>query len=110
MITKEISFKDDGLINYVLRINDEDLSHLMEFECFECCTWRDKKYCEEDLELILTGFIKWDGCSHVTFGRDQDGYLHLCGKNDWDMFSKLMTEIYKIASETIVSYDKRIAE
>lgn len=31
----------------------------------------------EDAQPYLTGFVKWDGCSHFYFG--DDGYLHLCG-------------------------------
>ena len=29
-------------------------------------------------ERYVEGVVKWDGCSHVTFG-DGNGYLHLCG-------------------------------
>lgn len=32
----------------------------------------------EQGERYIEGYVKWDGCSHVTFG-DENGYLHLCG-------------------------------
>lgn len=60
-----------------------------------------------DLELYLTFVIRWDGCSHITFGeRDtatgqQDGYLHLCGEGCWEDHAALMGWLFKWASEVL---------
>jgi hypothetical protein len=70
-----------------------------EFELYEVVAWEGKNFDQklyerkestqsgdfsenglEDAQPYLTGFIKWDGCSHFYFG--DDGYLHLCGLDE----------------------------
>ena len=34
----------------------------------------------EDGERYMSAYIKWDGCSSITF----DDPLHLCGKHSWE--------------------------
>lgn len=33
-------------------------------------------------EKLFSATVKWDGCSHMNFGRD-NGYLHFCGGDAW---------------------------
>lgn len=45
------------------------------------------------------GFVKWDGCSHVEFGDDEDRYIHLCGKSDFDKLATVLAAIYARCGE-----------
>lgn len=54
--------------------------------------------------LYLKALIKWDACSHFYFG-DQ-GYIHICGKHDFENHIQLMKMLYEIASQVITSFDK----
>jgi hypothetical protein len=38
--------------------------------------------------LVCSGWIKWDGCSHLTWGEraqgePTNGYIHVCGADAW---------------------------
>lgn len=56
----------------------------------------------EDAQPYLTGFIKWDGCSHFYFG-DQ-GYLHLCGLNEIDKLREILNRLMDRAKDKGVEY------
>lgn len=57
---------------------------------------------------MMTGFIKWDGCSHYYFG-DSDGYLHLCGGAYVRQFAALTTAIFDLAAEKVEKWDAEVA-
>lgn len=51
-------------------------------------------------EQYLRATIKWDGCSHFTFGdRNGDGYLHLCGPTAYRAHADLVCHLYRRAFE-----------
>lgn len=52
----------------------------------------------EDAQPYLTGFIKWDGCSHFYFG--DEGYLHLCGFVRIQKLIVILQHLIKLAKET----------
>lgn len=52
----------------------------------------------EDAQPYLTGFIKWDGCSHFYFG--DEGYLHLCGFIRIQKLIVILQHLIKLAKET----------
>ena len=89
---------------------DDDIKHSMSFKIYEVNSWESDKT-PSDLELYMSGCIKWDGCSHIWFGdKDSedkhDGYLHLCGKRYWELHCKLMTAIYELAEKTIINFNE----
>lgn len=95
---------------FLIKVDGED--HYMKFEVFEVEGW-DENDVASDIELYVTGTIKWDGCSHIWFGEKnaegkQDGYLHLCGKIFWTRHAAVMLAIYELAEKTIKNYDKEI--
>lgn len=49
-------------------------------------------------ERYIGGTVKWDGCSHVYFGRS-DGYLHICGVEDWTKLATFLPLIYERCGE-----------
>lgn len=53
-----------------------------------------------EAQTAFEGYIKWDACSHVTFG-DEDGYLHLCGGRSWKNIIEAINRIWKIAEEKL---------
>lgn len=100
---------EDGYINFLIKI-DSDTEHKMDFKVYEVNSWAcDDEHTPIDPDLYLTGVIKWDGCSHVWFGEEedgkQDGYLHLCGKTCWKRHCEVMMAIYELAEKTIKKYD-----
>lgn len=40
----------------------------------------------DEADAAVAGWVKWDGCSHLIFGEERQGYLHLCGIEGWDAF------------------------
>ncbi len=53
-----------------------------------------------DADIYVSGNIKWDGCSEVTF--DPEG-LHLCGRGCWQDHVALMAWIWRRAGELIAA-------
>jgi len=99
---------EDGSPQFMMNVEfTEDVN--MKFEVYEVQSHDDDKR-PVDLEMYLTGSIKWDGCSHLWFGNKkdeiyQDGYIHLCGKYFWDLHVKLMKEIWEYAEKNLVRED-----
>lgn len=54
----------------------------------------------EEAQALLSGYIKWDACSHVTFG-DENGYIHLCGGISWFNLIESIKRIWEIARKTL---------
>lgn len=49
-------------------------------------------------ERFIAGSVKWDGCSHVTFG-DEDAYIHMCGREAFDKLATVLPQIYERCGE-----------
>lgn len=54
----------------------------------------------DEAQTLIRGLIKWDACSHVTFG-DEKGYIHLCGGRSWFNFMKATERIWDIAMKEL---------
>ena len=106
-------------IECVARVEIEE--HRMEFEVFEITAWsegKDGKYSEleferkgatngmdttedmDEAQTLIKGCVKWDACSHVTFG-DDDGYIHLCGGSSWFNFMEATKRVWEIAMKEL---------
>lgn len=97
-----------------LIIANDDVEIRMQFEVHEVLSWEcDKSNTPIDTELYLSGVIKWDGCSHLYFGNQEsgmpDGYIHLCGEEEWIAHNIMMEELYQYAADTIERYDREVA-
>lgn len=109
----------DGTPNFLLWVS-EKRSHSITVEVYEVMglvgKFSDSQDFTEpsDVELYLTAYIKWDGCSHVWFGEEEKGtptgYLHLCGKWCWNKHTRLMYELWDFASENIKYWDYETAQ
>ena len=53
----------------------------------------------DEAPAAVAGFVKWDGCSHLTFGDDGDGYLHVCGIEYWDAVLLAFTAMRNAVAE-----------
>jgi hypothetical protein len=53
-------------------------------------------------QVMLSGSIKWDGCSDLTI---DDEPLHFCGRQHMEEFTALLSAIYDLAAELIPSYE-----
>jgi hypothetical protein len=84
-----------------------DFDYCAEFEVFEVGGWYDDGT-PVDYELYLKGTIKWDGCSHIWFG-DENNYLHLCGKYYFDQHCKLLEFLWLEASRKVKHFNKDLA-
>lgn len=54
----------------------------------------------DEAQTLIKGLIKWDVCSHVTFG-DETGYIHLCGGRSWFNFQEAVKRIWEIAMKEL---------
>lgn len=53
-------------------------------------------------QVMLSGSIKWDGCSNLTI---EDEPLHFCGRSNIEKFAEVLSAIYGLAAELIPSYE-----
>lgn len=53
-------------------------------------------------QVMLSGSIKWDGCSNFAL---EDEPLHFCGRSDIEEFADLLSAVYDLAAELIPSYE-----
>jgi hypothetical protein len=59
---------------------------------------------------FVHGTVGWDGCSHVYFGDgNEEGYLHLCGRGDWDALRRVLDRAWAVASSEVPSFDAETA-
>lgn len=50
---------------------------------------------------MLTGSIKWDGCSHNTFAPAEGGYIHGCSRRDMARLGVLFERMFDQAAELL---------
>lgn len=103
MITEQIGDRFGITVQY------EPQGHFVEFTAYEVLGvgeddsqwyWRKGAVSSTDdtsnlseAEPYIKGSVKWDGCSHFNFG--DEGYLHLCGRDDIDKLANALSVIYE---------------
>ncbi len=93
--------KDIFLIEF--EKDESDFEYSITFSVYEAISWNGINQVVEETELYLKGFIKWDGCSHLYFG--DKGYIHLCGKVDFENHKKVLDAVWEVASKKIKNWD-----
>lgn len=96
---------ENGLPMFKIEVTEKDRASVS-FRVYEISCW-DMQNKPIESEIYLTGYIKWDGCSHIWFGDEdnegrQNGYVHLCGLPFWERHSKMMTNLYDYAKKNIL--------
>lgn len=105
-VFESVTFKDKWMPDFLIEWHKAE-DHYAEFTVYEVTSWEmDNIPC--DYERYISGEIKWDGCSHITFG-DENGYIHLCGKHDFDKHCNLLQALWDVCSKRIKSFDSEIA-
>ena len=66
----------------------------------EVTAWTDGPAVATPVEFrpYLKCFIKWDGCSHLTFEDDQ---IHLCGVEDFKLHLQLIHSVWAMAFQAM---------
>lgn len=104
----------DGYVSFIATIIKQD-SHFVEIKVEQVNSWDNGKE-PSDKEIYLNAYMKWDGCCHLNFGESLDeenaigmgasnGYLHLCGPEDWKKHCHMMIWLYKLAEISIPHFD-----
>lgn len=52
-------------------------------------------------DLHCRGWVKWDGCSHLNWGEGDGGYMHVCGRGEWDALIAALTAVRAFAIENV---------
>lgn len=84
-------------------------ANLMQVNAFE--QGPDGKYnmavrtAESGYEQIAHVYLKWDGCGHIWFGDNKEGYLHLCGRENWEDLAQLFPRFFDELARKIEHYD-----
>lgn len=73
---------DDIFFKYTLNISDE--------RCYSVEFKVDNKH----IDVKVSGFVKWDGCSEFNFDA-----LHLCGKDSVNRLAETIKSIHKRCGE-----------
>lgn len=69
----------------------------------------------EDPELapqLVSGSIRWDGCSHLYVGESgfgEGGYLHFCGQSDFAAFEFVLRRVRELALQHVDRLDNDVA-
>lgn len=92
-----VSFK---VVEIVARLAD---SNSIEYELEGAQDSMDTTGDFDKAQRFISGFVKWDGCSHFYFG-DNQGYIHLCGRREIQKISDLIKIIYNNCGMLITSY------
>lgn len=106
---KDLLLADD-YVYFQIKIGG-DLEYWMDFEVYEVTSWEcDDNHTPCDVQLYITGTIRYDGFSYLWFGEKgeddkHDGYLNLYGKGAWKLHCDLMEAVYELAEKTIEKYD-----
>lgn len=109
MTMKEVLMaEDDGFPLFLVeRMENGYGDCAFNFVVYEVVSW-DMDGKPGDIEKYMSGYIKWDGCSHVDFG--EGGYIHLCGKVCWERHAQIVLRLYDYAVARIPRYDPSVAE
>jgi len=59
---------------------------------------------DDEPDVYLHGFIKWDTCSNWHFDEQDDCMLHFCGMGGVDELHRLFGRMYEIAKLRIHSF------
>ena len=65
---------------------------------------------ESQAEIFLSGSIKWDGCSNLTWFPDDDGYHHFCGRKDNLRMAILINRLYAICTKFMPAWDNYLED
>ena len=99
---------DNGYPLFLLQVLDVH-DHAINFNVWAVDSWEvDDAHTPCDLDKHLEGSIKWDGCSHLTFG--DEGYLHFCGERYFKQHCEMLKALYKTATALIPRYCAEVAE
>lgn len=102
--------EEDGYVTFIAEVIDKDEYHV-NITLNEVTSWQMDKTVGET-EQYLQAYIKWDGCSHVCFGENENdsqattGYLHLCGALYWKRHATVMLWLYELASRLITHFEE----
>ena len=82
---------------YIYEITGVEISkNRKTYEKIGAISSEDETYGLENAQTLLKGYIKWDGCSHVSFG-DKDGNIHLCGDHSWKIIHEAIKRVWNYA-------------
>lgn len=84
--------------------NDFKYTHASDGKLYEVISWSEDNEPRE-LDFLVEGSVKWDGCSHFWFTGsdegDKDSYYHLCGVGSYLNFMRGLSFLYEIMIEKI---------
>ena len=108
MTDKETLIEGNGHILFQIEFKEGSYETSVEFTVYEATGWAGDNNEIVDTEHYLTGYVKWDGCSHFNFGNN-DGYMHLCGKHDWESLKDVMDALWEVCRKKIINFDEEVA-
>lgn len=116
MSDEKKTFTEDVLGEFGFRVVWSYLPHWADFKVYEIngrydgsgeaifgkASWKNSSETVTDVaeaEPYMTGSVKWDGCSHLDFGRG--GYLHFCGMDCYAKHCALMKYLWEKSRELV---------
>lgn len=107
-MSKEILIKNGEYIAFLIEFKEgQDFEVSMSFTVYEVNGWYTDNTVS-DMDVYLTGYMKWDGCNHFNFG--DEGYMHLCGESYIDGLIDVMTKLKELARTKIKMFDEEVAK
>jgi len=102
---------EEGYTEFTISIFG-DCEYTMNFEVHQVMLWEsDESKTPSEKELYLSGFIKFDGCAHLTFGEaGGSGYIYMSGEGGFNDHCQVMSAVYALAESTIKNFNKEAAQ
>lgn len=102
MFAEKENLKEFELCGSTFQVIAEPKDHCVEFTIY-------KEYLPPRLDPLITGYVKWDGCSNWDFPSDGCTHpLHFCGKQDSIEFGEFLGKLYDWAAELLPNHAKEM--
>jgi len=62
-----------------------------------------------DINVVVEGYIKWDGCSDLDIGRGDSYRNHFCNLSEAMTIGRMLTAIYELGAKTIPRWNVELA-
>ena len=93
--------KDNSYTEFIVEFYEKH-THSVSYAVYEVTSWSVENI-PEDIDLLFTGNLRWDGCSNIN--QDED-IVHWCGPEYWSKYCEALENLYKEASSRIQEFDE----
>ena len=114
-VEREVLIENDGYVKFFIDFENVNVISAT-FTVYRVISWTgdsqdktDEWKTPSEEEVYLKGYVKYDGCSHFTFG-SESGYMHLCGYSDYQALKDVLDAVFLLCSKKIQNWNSEYAK